>query len=455
EPLFIADERGEIVPWLAESYNVSSDGRVYTIKLKKGIKFHDGTPFNASAVKFTLERILDPNVRVPGRANYLVIDRVDVIDEHTVAVTLKHPFGPFISVLTGAYIISPKSAQELGDKISQEPKGIGTGPYKFQEWVRGEKIVLVKNSEYWRGTPNFDTLIFEVIPDPQTRLAKLLSNELDLIMQPPAADIQSLENNPQVSVLKTLSTRIVYIGINTQYGPLQDVRVRQAINYAVDKEAIVKNVLFNLGKVMSSPVPDNVMSYVKLGPYEYNPEKAKRLLADAGYPNGFKITLQTPIGRYLFDKEIADAVAQYLRQVGVDVELKTIADWPTYVSSLFKPLNETTLQLYVLGWAVSTPDPHFYLYQRFHSQFIAPNGFNTHFYKNDLVDRLLEEGMSTADPAIRENIYKQLNAILWEEAPVIYLHIQYFIIVSSKDLKNVVLYPYEMIDLTFAEWTGK
>lgn len=455
EPLFIVDERGELIPWLAESYSVSEDGYTYTIKLRRGIKFHDGTPLNATAVKFSLERLLDPSVRVPGRANYLVMDRIEVVDEYTVRITLKHPFGPFISVLTGAYIISPKSAQELGNRISQEPRGIGTGPYMFQEWVRGERIVLVRNPNYWRGTPTFETLVFEVIPDPQTRLAKLLSNELDLIMQPPAADIRSLEANPEVKVLKTLSTRIMYVGINTQYGPLRDVRVRQALNYAVDKEAIVRNILFDLGQVMSAPIPDNVLSYERLGPYEYNPEKAKKLLAEAGYPGGFKITLITPVGRYLFDKEIADAVAQYLRQVGIDVELKAISDWPTYVSTLFKPLNETSLQLYILGWATSTPDPHFYLYQRFHSTLFAPNGFNTHFYKNDVVDKLLEDGMKAVDQNARVEIYRQLNRILWDEAPVIYLHVQYFVIVTSKSLTNVTLYPYEMIDVTFAQWTGR
>ncbi len=454
ETLFRVDEHGKIQPQLATNYTVSSDGLVYTIKLRRGVRFHDGTPFNASAVKFTFEKLLDPNIVMPTRGYLKPLKEVRVIDDYTVEFRLKQPYAPFIGVLAmgSMAIFSPSSFQKLGDKVSKEPQGLGTGPYKFSQWIRGEKIVLVRNDDYWGPKPFFDKVVFYVIPDAQTREAKLLSGELDLIIQPPSADIQRLENQPHIVVLKTLSTRVMYIGINTQYGPLRDKKVRKALNYAVDKEALIKNVLFGLGGEMDSPLPSFSIGYRRLPAYSYDPDKARELLKEAGYPNGFKITLYTPVGRYLFDKEVAQAIGQYLRDVGLDVEVKPVADWPTYVHMVLAPLNKTELQLFLLGWAPTIPDPHFYLYQRFHSSQWPPHGFNNFFYKNPEVDRLLDEGVKTPDEAKRDGIYAEASRLIWDDAPNIFLYLQYFVVVHTDKLEGVKLMPYEMFDISSARF---
>lgn len=445
EPLFITDADGSIKPVLAESYNISSDGLVYTITLKKGIFFQDGEPLNASAVKFTLERLLDPSVKVPSRGNYLVIDHIEVVDQYTVRIFLKYPFAPFIGVLTGAYILAPGATQQLGSKIATSPTNIGTGPFIFKEWVKGDHITLVRNPNYWNGTVSIDQIVFKVVPDAQTREAMLLSGDLDLIIQPPASDINSLSSRPGIVVSAVPSTRVMYIGINTKYGPLADVRVRQALNYAVDKNAIVNNVLFGLGKVVDSILPSFVLGHESIGPYPYDPAKAKQLLAEAGYPNGFSVTLITPSGRYLFDTQVAQAIAQYLRDVGISVNVRTY-DWPTYVSTVLQPLNKTELQLFLLGWSPSTPDPYFYTYQLFHSSQFVPNGFNNFFYNNSQADKLLELGMTTSDATKRAQIYANLSKIIWNDAPMIFLYTQSFVVAYRQGITNVKVFPYEMVD---------
>lgn len=452
EPLFTVDEHGKVRPLLAVSYNVSKDGLVYTVKLRKGVKFQDGTPFNATAVKFTFEKLLDPKIVCPMRGYLKALKEVKVLDPYTVQFVLKYPYAPFITVLasTSTAIISPTSFKKLGDKVGTAPYGLGTGPYEFDKWVRGEKIVLKRNPNYWGKKPYFDKVVFYVVPDPQTREAKLLSGELDMIIQPPSADIQRLEHTPHVVVQKVLSTRVMFIGINTQWGPLKDRRVRQALNYAVDKEAIIKNVLFGLGEPVDSVLPNFTLGYVKLPPYNYDPEKAKELLKEAGYPNGFKVTLYTPVGRYLFDKEVAQAIAQYLRNVGIQVEVRPVADWPTYVHLLLAPKNETKLQLFLVGWAPAVPDPHNYLYQRFHSSQMPPHGFNFVFYNNSVVDKLLDEGVRATDPKVRAQIYANVSRIIWEDAPNIFLHLQYFVVVHTDKLQGVKLLPYEMFDISNA-----
>jgi len=451
ESLFIIDIDGSVKPLLAESYNVSSDGKEYIVRLRKNIRFQDGTPFNATAVKFTFDRLLNPNVKVPGRAYYTVIQNVEIVDTYTVKFVLKEPYAPFITVLafTQAGIVSPKAVSELGDKIATTPLDIGTGPYKFKEWVKGDRIVLVRNENYWNGTPYFSELVFKVVPDAQTRTAMLLAGDLDLIIQPPATDVNTLKQRNDVKVIAVASNRVMYIGINTQWGPFKDVRVRKALNYAIDKEAIVKNVLFGLGQVMDSVLPTYSLGYVRLGPYPYDPAKAKELLSEAGYPNGFKVTLITPTGRYLFDKQVAEAIAQYLREVGLEVEVRTY-DWPTYVSTVLAPLNKTEVQLFLLGWSPGSPDPHFYLYQRFHSTQFTPNGFNNFFYANAEVDRLLDEGVKVVDINLRSEIYRNASKLIWDDAPNIFLYIQYFVVAYRADLTGVKVYPYEMFDVAQA-----
>ena len=233
---------------LAESWSVSPDGLQYTFKLRQSVTFHDKTPFNAQAVKWNFDRLKDPEVRVPGRASY-PIAQTDVVDAATVQVTLKRPYVPFISALSGgtAGMLSPASAEQHGKIYKNYTHLIGTGPYVFQERKKGEKITVTKYADYWGRKPHYDQVVFRIVPEATTRESLLLAGQVDLIILPPIADLPALQRNKAVKVLMAPSNRTIFIAMNTQKPPLNNVKVRQALNYAVDKQAIIAHVLFGAG----------------------------------------------------------------------------------------------------------------------------------------------------------------------------------------------------------------
>ncbi|MBC7090626.1 MAG: ABC transporter substrate-binding protein [Nitrososphaeria archaeon] len=448
EPLFYYNEKGELIHYLAESYTVSSDGLKVTVVLKKGIKFQDGYPLNATAVKVTFDRLLNPKVKVPSRYLLDALNSTDIIDEYTVRFNLKYPYAPFVRTLTTWYVISPLAYQKLGEEnLGKTPVDIGTGPFKFKEWVKGDRIVLSKFDGYWGGAVKFDEVVFKIVPEAQTREAMLLSGEVDIVYQPPPADLPKLNNTPGVVLAINPSTRVMTVNINTQRGPLKDVRVRQALNYAVDKEALIKNVLFNLATLADSPVYPAFFGYSPQKVYEYNPEKAKQLLAEAGYPNGFKLTLMVPTGRYIFDRQVGEALQAYLSKVGITVELYT-PDWPTFVQSLIgQNYTSTPWDLCYVGYGMTTPDADAVLYSVFHSSQWAPGKFNTMFYKNERVDKLLDDARREVDEKKRLQMYAEAQAIIWEECPWIFLYFQNFVLAHSDKVHGLVVYPYETFDL--------
>jgi len=448
EPLTYYDEKGNMVYWLAESHTTSSDGLHVTMKLKKNIKFQDGTPFNAAAVKFTYDRLLNPQVKVPNRNLLAALNTTEVVDEYTVRFNLKFPYAPFIRVLSNFYIISPSQYAVLGeDNMARNLYNLGTGPLKFKEWVKGDRMVFVKFDEYWGGPISVDEVVFKVIPEAQTREAMLLSGDLDMILSPPPTDVSKLSGTPGVKVIVSDSTRVMTVNLYTAKGPFSDVRVRQAVNYAVDKEAIIKNIVFGLGTISDSSVPPSFFGYSHNEPYEYNPEKAKKLLADAGYPDGFTCKMMVPTGRYLFDRQVGEAIQSYLGKVGIKVELFT-PDWPTFVSQLLgaSPTNSTWDMTFV-GYAMTVPDADAMLYPTMHSSQWAPGKFNTMIYKNEKVDSLLDQARREVDPNKRLSMYAEAQKEIWNDCPWIFLYVQKFIIAHSDKVSGLVVYPYETFDI--------
>ncbi|MEM1985549.1 MAG: ABC transporter substrate-binding protein [Nitrososphaeria archaeon] len=448
EPLFFYNQKGELVHYLAESYSVSPDGLKVTVTLKKGIKFQDGYPLNATAVKLTFDRLLNPKVKVPSRYLLDALNSTDIVDTYTVRFNLKYPYAPFIRTLTTWYIISPSAYQKLGEEnLGKTPIDIGTGPLRFKEWVKGDHITLSRFDGYWGGPVKFEEVVFKIVPEAQTREAMLLSGEVDIVYQPPPADLPKLNNTPGVKLAINPSTRVMTVNINTQRGPLKDVRVRQALNYAVDKEALIKNVLFNLATLADSPVYPAFFGYSPQKVYEYNPEKAKQLLAEAGYPNGFKVTLMVPTGRYIFDRQVGEALQSYLSKVGVTVELYT-PDWPTFVQSLIgQNYTSTPWELCYVGYGMTTPDADAVLYSVFHSSQWAPGKFNTMFYKNEEVDKLLDDARREVDENKRLQMYAQAQNIIWNECPWIFLYFQNFVLAHSDKVHGLIVYPYETFDI--------
>jgi peptide/nickel transport system substrate-binding protein len=448
EPLFYYDQNGKVVNLLAESYTVSSDGLKVDVQLRKNIKFQDGTDFNATAVKFSFDRALNPNVTVPLRSSIACLNSTEITGTYSVQFNLKYPFAPFIMATSMFPIISPTSYAKLGEAgIKSSLAGLGTGPFMFKEWVKGDHITFTRFNQYWGGPAAFDQVTWVIVPDATTREAMLLSGDLDMILSPPPTDILKLNSTAGVNVIMANSSRMLCVNIETQKGPLKDVRVRQALNYAIDKNSIVKYVLFNMGTVYNSAVPQTFFGYSPQQQYTYNVTKAKELLAAAGYPNGFTLKMLCPTGRYLFDTQVGEAIQSMLAQVGINVTIST-PDWPTFVSELMGGnATSTTWDLTLIGYAMTVPDADQMLYPVFDSSQWAPGKFNTMFYKNATVDWALEQGRQSSNSTYRLQMYAIAQKDIWDDAPWIFLYSQKFVIVTSSRIHGLIISPYETFDI--------
>jgi len=437
EPLIAIAPNGELVPCLAERWEVSSDGLTVTLYLRKGVKFHDGSYLDAETVKMNFERWLDPTVKVPLRAQLGPVDHVEVVDDYTVRVYLKEPFAPFLRALASYLLIASKEAiKKYGNATIETPAG--TGPFKFVSWEKGKRVVLERFDDYWGDKPALQRVEWYIIPEASTRVTALLSGDVDFAYNLPATDLDRLKSTPGVTVLTPTSNRVIFVALLPK-GPLANPLVRQALNYAVDKAAIIQSVLYGLAQEADSPVPSHFFGYYPMPKYDYNPEKAKQLLAQAGYPNGFKMVLLHPTGRYLMDKQVAEAIQAYLAKVGVQVELKTM-DWPSFVAELVKPLEEKTWDAVFLGWGAFVADAYFTLNGQFLSSNAPPKGLAAAHYNNSEVDRLLLEAAKTTDDSKRKELYKQAIEIIWNDAPWIFLYTQKNLYASTDKLAGYVIH---------------
>ncbi len=449
ETLTRLDENGRIQPLLAESWTASPDGTAYTFTLRRGVKFHDGSPLDARAVKWNLDRLADPGVRVPQRS-YYPIEKVEALDPQTVRVTLEHPYAPFVGALSWntAGIVSPASANKQGNEYRNYSHTVGTGPYVLKERRKGETITMARFDEYWGRKPHYDSVVFRIVPEAATRESLLLAGQVDLIILPPVADLPALRRNPAVKVLLAPGDRTIFIAINTRKAPLSDRRVRQALNHAVDKQAIVKNVLFDTVDPMDAPMASSLFGYCKVRGYDYDPARAKELLAQAGVEPGARIQLIHPTGRYIQDKEAAQAIAGYLREVGLEPELQTM-DWPSYIGTITAAPDKNTTQLHFLGWAPPVLDAALQMTQ-FLSSDHPPKGLATSFYSNPEVEKALRAAEREPSADRRRELYCQASKTVWEDAPWIFLWVQRFPIVYSAKVTDVSSIPNEKFYAVYA-----
>jgi len=451
ETLTILAPDGSIKPHLAERWSVSDDGLHYTFTLRANVMFHDKTPLNADSVKWNFDRLIDPEVRVPGRAAY-PIARTDVIDTSTVRVTLKRPYVPFISALSGstAGMLAPASVEKHGNTYKNYTHIVGTGPYAFQERKKGEKITVTKYADYWGVKPHYDQAVFRIVPEAATRESLLLAGQVDLIILPPIADLPALQRNKAVKVLMAPSNRTIFIAINTQRPPFNTVKARQALNYAVDKQAIISNVLFGAGEPMDAPMAPSLFGYCKIGVYEFDQAKAKQLLAESGIAPGTQVSLLHPTGRYVQDKEATQALAGYLREVGLEPQLQTM-DWPSYISTITTPLDKgNNTQLHYLGWAPAFLDASQQMLE-FLSSYAPPNGLATSFYASPQVDAWINAAEGENDAAKRRELYCQIAKQVWHDAPWIFLWVQQFPIVYSAKVTGIGSLPNEKFSAIYAQ----
>jgi peptide/nickel transport system substrate-binding protein len=287
------------------------------------------------------------------------------------------------------------------------------------------------------------------VPEAATRESLILAGQVDLIVLPPIADLPALGRNPAVKVLLAPSDRTMFIVMNTSKPPLNDVRVRQALNYAIDKNAIVQNVLFGAADHMDAPMASSLFGYCKQGAYEFNQAKAKQLLTEAGVKPGTKIPFVHPTGRYVQDKEASQAVAGYLREVGLEPELSTM-DWPSYISIINAgPAEKTTHHLSYLGWAPSFLDSAQQVLQ-FWSGFHPPNGLATSFYKDAKVDEWIVAADRESNPEKRKALYCDIAKKVWADAPWVFLYVQRFPIVYSSKVTDIGSFPIEKFYAIYA-----
>jgi peptide/nickel transport system substrate-binding protein len=410
DTLLTRDKQLQIAPALATSYKLMSD-KVWEVKLRQGVKFHNGEPFDANAVKFSFERIYRADFKSPQKGWFSTIERVEIVDPSTVRFHTKVPDPAMPARMTLMYQLAPKYVAQVGD-VQANLKPVGTGPFKFVEWMKNERIVVEANDAHWSGKPAVRRATWRPIPELGSRIAALQTGQADLIVNVPPDQVQSLTANRNLRIEKTPSCRIISFGIaQIKGGPLADRRVRQALNHAVDLQAILDAVLLGNGKRINSWMPPNVWGYDASIPfYEHNPKKAKELLAAAGQTN-LTLTIQAPNGRWAMDKDIAQAVAGQLTENGIKTNVKIVAEWGAFVRSI---LDHKTEDIFMSGWCLPSLDP---------DHWVTPNlktGEPVSQYSNPEVDKLMEQARAEMSAEKRKQLYSQLLRLIREEAPYIF-----------------------------------
>ena len=452
ETLFKLTPDGKIEPLLAESHQLSTDGRQLTIRLRRGIRFHDGTLFDANAVKWNLDYFRNPDNRVTFRFLLSEVTAVDVLDANTVRVTSGRPFVPLLAHLTHDFVgMHSQAAVERAGGM-RPPQGmpygaapVGTGPYKFREWVRGDRIVLDRNPDYWGPQkPVLDQIVWRVIPDDGARVLALEGGQIHVAVRIPPRETSRLALNRAVRVDRTSSLRTIYVAFNYQRRPFTDVRVRQAFNYAVDKRAIAQTILGGAARVSDAPISPGIVGYAPIMSYPRDLAKARQLLAEAGFPQGLNVTLHHPTGRYVQDAAVAAAVQAQLREAGINARLVTM-EWATYLQVTNRPVDQTDIEMFMLGWGTVTGDADYGLYSLFHSSQWAPGGSSRFFYKNERVDSLLDQARAITDPARRAATYKQAMELIMQDAPWLFLHSESQITGLRREVTGLVVHPTERV----------
>lgn len=414
--LFKRDENNVLQPWLAESYEIVDDTTIEVV-LKQGVKFHNGDEFTAEDVKFTLERVATDSA-LKENPNYKQIKEVKIVDPYTVQIITHAPEPSIIHRLArlGSGMLPKKYIDENGwDHFLENP--IGTGPYQFVEWVRDDRIVFEPYNDYFLGkVDEWDKVTFRVIPENSTRVSELLAGGVDIATNIPPADWERVESNDGTSIKQEVSNRTLFLVLRATEGfPTSDVRVRQAIDYAIDDGTLTEFALQGAGiPTLTMVGPGNFGHEPSLyNTYNYDLEKAKQLLAEAGYPNGFEMTLHASKGRYLQDGEVAELIVGMLAQAGITVNLE-FSEWSKFVE--LRNANENK-EAYLLGLGNSLYDGAFSL-DRFHTErFVGHTD-----YSNAEVDAILNESRTNMDSATREQQLQEIQKIVAEDVPYITLY---------------------------------
>jgi len=400
-------------PLLAESYEIIDDENlVYQFNLRRGVSFHDGTPFNADAVKLSLDRLLDPENASPGAFILEMIEEVIVVDDYTVHIVLEFPFSPFTAHLTHSVGFIQSPAAIAAGTTNTHP--VGTGPFMFNRRVDGDYTHIVPNPNHWRATPQHD-VFFRVIPDPATRIAMLDVGEAN-VLRGTASDVFQFYMMNHIDWFRNPSTSLTYVGFNcAQDGPLADARIRRAITMAINAQDILYGVQEGEGILATGPVRGGLVAHAPtdVPGLPFDPDAARELLAEAGFPDGFSTSIWTNEGNAVRAR-ISELMQANLADIGIHLDIQ-IMEWSAYLDDTAAGLHD----MFLLGWSTMTGDSDYGIFPLFHSGEIG--GANRTHYTNHEVDRLLEEARRSTNPAERDALYREVVEILVYDAPMLFL----------------------------------
>lgn len=448
-----SDDFKQLVPGLAVSWKTSKDRKTLIFKLRKGVYFHDGTRFDAQSVIFSFLRQMDrshpyypSNI---GYAKYIfdMVRRVYAVSLYEVGIELKRPYAPFIHSLTipAAGIVSPAAVKRWGTLFEKNPSG--TGRFKLEKWESGDHVCLIRHKDYWGKAPFLERLVFRTIPNNRDRLMALSTGSIQVMDGIGPEELNAISRNKSLRFAKVPGLNICFITMNTLTPPFDNVKVRQAVNHAVNKEKIVKLLYQGLAEPAVNPFPPNIWGYNHdITGYGYNPEKARALLKEAGYPDGFETTLfKLPVPRFYnqLPDETARLIQANLAQVGIKTKISTFNDWKTYRSMLQNGKH----QMAFYGWGADYKDPDYFLYNLLGSDnAVIGQGYNFSFFRHNMVNDLILKAQVIQDQAQRQALYKKAQQIIHDQAPWIPLIYSRQLLAFHKSVHGIILDSREYYD---------
>lgn len=439
--LFGFDKEMKRVNVLAESFDASKDGLTYTIKLRSGIKFQDGTDFNAEAVKVNLDRASNPDNHLKRYNLFKSVATTEVVDPTTVKITLKQPFSAFINTLASpaAAMISPTALKKYGKEIGFHP--VGTGPYELETWNQTDFVKVKKFAGYWKkGYPKLDTITWRPVVDNNTRAAMLQTGEANLAFPIPYEQAKLLEKNQKLDLVTSPSIMQRYISFNVTQKPFDNPKVREAINYAINRQALVKVAFAGYATPATGIVPPAIQYSQAYPAPEYNPAKARELLKEAGFPNGFTTTLWSSHNHSTAQK-VLQFTQQQLAQVGIKATVTAMDAGQRAAEVEDKGQKESGVRMFYTGWSASTGEANWALTPLFATQSWPPTIFNTAFYSNAQVDKDLTDALNTTDGEKKAALYKDAQDRIWKDQPWVPLVVEKLVSANTKNLTGFYVMP--------------
>lgn len=445
ESLVTFDADRNIVGLLATDWDISDDGLTYTFTLRDDVTFHDGTPFNAEAVVANYDRLLNKDNGLSQTARWyktgadgVSVPRVTVtaVDEFTVQFQLLEGWSSFLNVLTLNTYISPAAIEEYGNDLMYHP--CGTGPYVYVEWVEGDRVVMKPNENYWGEVPTVDSVTILTVPEAGTRTAGLQTGEYDVVYPMTSDQIAAVSGDNNITITSTPSNIMRYVTLNADVPQLSDLRVRQAINYAVDKDAYVQVMYSGYATIADSVFPSTISYYKPQEVYKYDLEKAKALMEEAGYADGFDLTIWCDNAT----QEIKGAtfIKQQLAQININVEVVPY-DAGTMDADIYVERDEATIQMWYVNWSASNFSADSTVRALLYSGMEPPVSANTAYYENAEFDEALDQALLTADTEEQATLYAKCQELAWADCPWIFLAVDNVLAASQSYVSGVSVNP--------------